>query len=187
MDDPKDDEGRTMSLLKFLGLGGDTAGRDAEPESLRAMTSRLEAMPEEEARLAAAYAYLLARVAGADLRTDARERSSIVERLAGFAGHDPERAELLANLAIEAIDEHGGSDNHLVARTFRDITDESERIRLVRCLYAVAAADETITTDEDNEIFEIATAIGVRRNDVIAVRSAWTAHLGTMKALPRER
>ena len=176
-----------MSLLKFLGIGRTVAGRDAEPESLRAMTERLDAMAEEEARLAAAYAYLLARVAGADLRTDAAERTSIVERLTDFAGLASERAELLADLAIAANEEHGASDDHLVARAFRDMTEPPERIRLLRCLYAVAAADETITTDEDNEIFEIATAIGIGRNDVVAVRSAWKAHLGSMKALPRER
>lgn len=176
-----------MSLRRFLGLGGGRAGRDDEPDSLRAMTARLEAMPPEEARLAAAYAYLLARVAGADLRTDANERDSIVERLTGFAGIARDRAELLADLAIEAADEHGATDHHLVARAFRDMSEPPERIRLLRCLYAVAAADETITTDEDNEVFEIATAIGVGHKDVVAVRAEWRTHLGTLRAHPRER
>ena len=58
---------------------------------------------------------------------------------------------------------------------------------LVFSLYAVAAADDTITTVEDNEIFEIATAIGVGRTDVIAIRSEWKQYLGTLKALPGER
>lgn len=176
-----------MSLLRFLGLDGPTAGRDQEPESLRGMIARLEALSDEEAQVTAAYAYLLARVAGADLRTQATERASMVERLASFAELTLERAELLVDLAIEAIDEHGATDNHLVARTFRDITEPEERLHLVRCLYAVAAADETITTDEDNEIFEIAAAIGVGRSEVIALRAEWKAYLGTRKALPRER
>ena len=176
-----------MSLLRFLGLGGPAAGREAEPESLRAMIARLDALPEEEARFVAAYAYLLARVASADLRTQAEERTSMVARLSDFARVEAERAELLVDLAIAAIDEHGAADNHLVARAFRDITEYEERLHLVRCLYAVAAADQTITTGEDNEVFEIATAIGVRREDVVALRAEWREHLGTRKALPRER
>ena len=61
-----------MSLLRFLGLGGDAAGRDAELSSLvepGASSSRWS----RGARLAAGFAYLLARVAGADLRTEKSE------------------------------------------------------------------------------------------------------------------
>ena len=43
-----------MSLLRFLGLGGPTAGRDQEAESLALLTGRLDSLPEEDARLAAA-------------------------------------------------------------------------------------------------------------------------------------
>jgi uncharacterized tellurite resistance protein B-like protein len=57
----------------------------------------------------------------------------------------------------------------------------------MRCLYAIAAADDTITTVEDNEIFEIAAAVGVEREDVIALRAEWKEYLGTRKALPGER
>ena len=94
---------------------------------------------------------------------------------------------MLANTAVEAEALHGSTDDHLVARAFRDMTSNEERLKLLRCLYAVAAADETITTAEDNEIFDIATAIGVSRLDVIAIRSEWKQYLGSMKALPGER
>lgn len=176
-----------MSLLRFLGLGGKTAGHDQEPESLALLTGRLDSLPEEDARLAAAFALLLARVAGADLRTGADERDSMAERLAAFGQLEADQAKLLVETAVEALDTQGGTENHLVARAFRDMTKHEERLRLLRCLYAVAAADETITTDEDNEIFGIATAIGVERPDVIALRFQWKEFLGTMKALPRER
>jgi uncharacterized tellurite resistance protein B-like protein len=176
-----------MSLLRFLGLRGSAAGRDAEPASLIEIEPSLESLPPEEARLAAAFAYLLARVAEADLRTDALERTSMAERLADFGGVGSEQAALLADTALKAAELHGSSDDHLVARAFRDISNEAERQKLLRCLYAVAAADETVTTAEDNEIFEIATEIGVGHADVIAIRSEWTRYLGSMKALPRER
>lgn len=176
-----------MSLMRFLGLGGDSAGREAEPASLAELGASLESMEPAEARLAAAFAYLLARVAGADLRTEESEETAIAERLATFGGLDPETAAVLAGAAIRVTDAHGGTDDHLVARAFRDMTETEERLRLLRCLYAVAAADDTITTVEDNEIFEIATAIGVRRSDVVAIRSEWREYLGTLKALPSER
>jgi uncharacterized tellurite resistance protein B-like protein len=176
-----------MSLLRFLGLGNDAADRNAEPESLIEIGKLLEALPPEEARLAAAFAYLLARVAGADLRIEETERASIAERLETFGEMSAEQSRLLADTAVRAAELHGASDDHLVARAFRDMTDHGERLRLLKCLYAVAAADETLSTVEDNEIFEVATAIGASRSDVISVRSGWKDYLGTMKALRSER
>ena len=176
-----------LSILRFLGLGGPGPGRDAEPDSLTEMVTTLEDLPVEEARLAAAFAYLLARVAGSDMRTDDSEKASMAERLATFGQLEAAQADLLAETAIRASEAHGSTDDHLVARAFRDMTELPERIRLLRCLYAVAAADETITSVEDNEIFEIATAIGVSHKDVVGLRAEWKQYLGTMKALPRER
>jgi uncharacterized tellurite resistance protein B-like protein len=176
-----------VSLLRFLGLSGLEAGREAEPASLRELIRSLEDVPADQARLVAAFAYLLARVAGADLETVDHERETITRRLSEFAALDRDQADRLAEAAIAMSERHGASDDHLVARAFRDMSDHDERIRLVRCLFAIAAADETITALEDNEIFEVATAIGVARGDVVAVRSEWKAYLGSMRALPRER
>jgi uncharacterized tellurite resistance protein B-like protein len=176
-----------MSLLQFLGLGGDDAGRNLEPASLVEIGKSLESLPPEEARLAAAFAYLLARIAGSDLRIEDQERESIADRLETVGGMGVGQARVLADTAVRAAKLHGATDDHLVARAFRDMTEHDERLRLLRCLYAVAAADETISTVEDNEIFEVATAIGVDRSDVIALRSEWKEYLGSMKALPRER
>lgn len=176
-----------MSLLRFLGLGGAAAGRDQEPASLAEIAGQLEALPPDESRFIAAFSYLLARIAGADLQTESVETAAIAQRLEEFAGIDPERAHLLAETAVRAAETHSASDDHLVARAFRDMSERSERIRLLRCLYAVAAADETISTVEDNEIFDIANAIGIDRRDVVALRSGFKQHLGTLKALPRER
>ncbi len=180
-------EEKDLSLLRFLGLDEQTAGRDAEPQSLVDLAVELDSLPPEEARFIAAFAYLLARVAGVDLRTDDVERVEIIRRLEGFAGIDTAQAEILAKSAVQMAEVHSASDDHLVARAFRDMTQHPEQIRLLRCLYAVAAADEIISTQEDNEIFEVAQAIGVARRDVVALRSEFKQYLGSMKALPTER
>lgn len=176
-----------MSLLQFLGLRGEEAGRNEEPASLIAIGKSLESLPAEEARLVAAFAYLLARVAGADLRTEGTERASMIERLETFGGVDTEQAGRLAEAAVHASEVYGSSDDHLVARAFRDMSDHDERLKLLRCLYAIAAADETISTVEDNEIFEIGRGVGVSRENMIALRSEWRDFLGSRKALSRER
>lgn len=176
-----------MSLLRFLGLGETDAAREHEPVSLVEIGRELESLPADEARFVAAFSYILARVAAADLTTDDLEKSSMIEHLHDFAGIDSERAPLLAEAAIRATAAHSPSDDHLVARAFRDMSNDAERIRLLRCLYAVAAADENISTVEDNEIFEVAATLGVPRPDVVSVRSAFKQYLGSLRALPTER
>jgi len=176
-----------LSLLRFLGLGGDSKGRDSEPASLAEIGAQLEALPPEEARFVAAFSYLLARIAGADLRTDDLERDSMAARLETFAEIDHVLAGILADTAIQAAKAHDASDDHLVARAFRDISDRPERIRLVRCLYAVAAADENISTVEDNEIYEVARSIGIDETDVVAIRMEFKKYLGALKTLPSEK
>lgn len=176
-----------LSLLRFLGIGGHSQGRVSEPASLTEIGAQLDALPAEEARFVAAFTYLLARIAAADMSTDDLERNSIAEHIESFAGIDRNRAELLADTAIQAAETHQASDDHLVARAFRDMTKQPERIRLLRCLYAVAAADRNISTTEDNEIFEVAMAIGVRRIDVVNLRLEFKTYLGTLKKLPSER
>lgn len=176
-----------MSLFRFLGLAAVTDSAHREPESLREIGARLSMLAPEDARFTAAFAYLLARVAGADLRTETGEREAIAMRLESTAGLEPERARILADAAIAAAQSHSASDDHLVARSYRELSSEGERQLLVRCLYAVAAADSTITTVEDNEIFEIATEIGMARTDVVALRAEFREHLAVLKALPRER
>jgi uncharacterized tellurite resistance protein B-like protein len=174
-------------LLRFLGIGGSHADRQNEPESLLTIESRLEALPVEEARFIASFAYLLARIAGVDLRTEDVERDVIAKRLETFAEVDPTQSRLLADTAIEASAAFRASDDHLVARSFRDMSSKPQRLQLLRCLYAVAAADANISTREDNEIFEIAEMIGVDRQDVIALRSSYKELLGSMKPLSGER
>lgn len=176
-----------MSLFRFLGLSAGADPVQREPESLREIGARLSMLAPEDARFIAAFAYLLARVAAADLRTEKGERKVIAERLESVAGLERERAEILSEAAIAAAASHSPSDDHLVARTYRELSTDEERQRLVRCLYAVAAADSSITTAEDNEIFEIATEIGMGRGDVVALRVEFKEHLAVLKALPRER
>ena len=111
----------------------------------------------------------------------------MARHLEDFVGIDASRAELLAQSAVAIAATYSPSDDHLVTRAFRDMSEHRDRIRLLRCLYAVAAADERISTREDNEIFEVARMLEVAREDVIGLRSAFRQYLGALRPLPTER
>ncbi|MGI9432999.1 MAG: hypothetical protein ACR2PQ_12335, partial [Myxococcota bacterium] len=62
-----------MGILRWLGI--ETKGSDGpgDTETVRRIAARLERLPQEEARHLAAFAFVLARVAHADLEIDETE------------------------------------------------------------------------------------------------------------------
>jgi len=172
-------------LLRFLGLadGPDTG---AGPGALARIEQELDHLAPERARFFAAFAYVLARVASADLRIDETERDEMRRILRGAAGLGEEEARLVSEIATAHVEDLGSTDNYVVTRQFGEISTRDERISLIRCLFAVAAADDTITGAESIEIMNVGTEIGLAREDVIGIRSGFRDKLAELRKLPGE-
>jgi uncharacterized tellurite resistance protein B-like protein len=170
-----------MGLLRWLGLDATADDAKADTETVRRIAARLERLPDDQARHLAAFAYVLARVAHADLaieESEAREMERIVTEVAQL---EPEEATLAVAIAKSQARILGGTENYVVTRQYRELSTPEQRVRLLECLYAVAAADETISTVEDHEIAAIGEELGFARAEVIAVRARWRDHLGVLK------
>ncbi len=165
-----------MSVLAWLRAdqpsGASTRG---DTDTVRRIVSELDRLDPERARFLAAFAYVLSRVAGADLHIDAAETASMV----GFVqqvGRLPEaQAVLVVEIAKSQNRLFGGTENFLVTREFRRVATDAERSDLLRCLFAVASADAAISADEDAQIWQIAGELGVSRQEFVAVRAEYSA------------
>jgi uncharacterized tellurite resistance protein B-like protein len=175
-----------MSLLsRFLGIG-DNADDD-EPESMRRIATELEDLEPERARHLAAFAYILARVAHADMKVDASEVAEM-ERVLVSQGELPETAARLAvQIAVHQAVATGATDDYLVTREFRRMTEKPERVRLMRCLLAVAAADDRIDSEETNELLAIGEELGFTRPEVFGLRLEYRDKLAELQKLDGER
>ena len=176
-----------MSLLRFLGIRIESTTVRGEEASLARIASELERLDPARARFFAAFAYVLARVAGADLRFEAEEAEVMEETLVRCADIDASEARLVVSIAQAEVDAIGGTHNYIVTREFGRMSSGEERMQLLECLFAVAAADDVITGDETNEIIAIAQEIGLTREDALAVRSSFRDKLAEMRKLPGER
>jgi uncharacterized tellurite resistance protein B-like protein len=170
-----------MSLLRFLGL--ERAGREpsGETETVRRIAARLESLPPERARHLAAFAYVLARVAQADLAIDASESAEMERLVTGLGGLGPAEAALAVEIAKSQARLLGGTENYVVTREFRRIASAEERARLLECVYAVAAADGTISAVESAECAGIAEELGFTREEALAVRSRFRDKLSELR------
>ncbi|MEN8184728.1 MAG: hypothetical protein ABFS46_19580, partial [Myxococcota bacterium] len=108
-----------MSLLRFLGLDSRAAeptGSARETETVRRIATRLERLEPEQARYLAAFAYVLARVAHADLRIEESETDEMHRIVGTFADLTSEEAALVVEIAKSQARLLGGTENYVVTR-----------------------------------------------------------------------
>ena len=171
-----------MSIVEFLGLARKEkhAVVSAETETVRRIVAALDQMDPERARYLAAFAFILCRVARADLKITTSETETM-ERILSERGALPlAQAVLAVQMAKTQNILFGGTENFLVTREFNRIATREEKLALVDCLFAVAA-DDSISTIEENEISRICGELDLTHDDFISVRSAYRDQLAVLR------
>ncbi|HEV8336211.1 MAG TPA: TerB family tellurite resistance protein [Candidatus Polarisedimenticolia bacterium] len=173
-----------MSILRILGLEGGPGQSAPESETLRKITRALEAMDPEKARYVAAFAFVLGRVANADLSisdVETREMERIVQR---WAGLPEEQAILVVQIAKTQSRLFGGTENFPLTKLFKDLSTPQQREELLHCLFAVSASDDSISTVEENEIWKVAAELGITHSAYVAIRADYSQKRQVLKDLP---
>jgi uncharacterized tellurite resistance protein B-like protein len=184
---------------RFLGLGrpeavsglpaGDeappVAGSVAETATARRIVARLEALPPDEARFLACFAYVMSRAANAE-DDISDEETEVMERFTvEYGGLDPAQAVLVVQMAKLQARLHGGTEDYVVTREFRSISTVEQRLALLRCCFVVGAADGVISATEAGTLNQIARELDLEPADVNAVRAEFHDQLSAVQALRR--
>ncbi|PYS03211.1 MAG: hypothetical protein DMG16_06380 [Acidobacteria bacterium] len=180
----------SMSILKFLGMNVDTPERatpTAETETVRKIVQKLDQLPEQQARYIAAFAFLLSRAARADLQISADETALMERIVMQQSGLPEELALLVVQMAKTQNQLFGSTENYLVTREFERIATHEQKLALLDCLFAVTAADENITSEEDNVVKQIASELKLSHSDYIASRSRFREYLAVLKQGRRDQ
>jgi uncharacterized tellurite resistance protein B-like protein len=178
-----------MGILDLLGLkrGGGAADAPAagagETDTVRKIVARLEAMEPEQARFVASFAYTLSRVAHADLDISAAETAKMEEVVRVAGGLPEEQAVLVVQIAKSQARLFGGTENYLVTREFKEVSSREQREKLLDCLFAVSAADGSITGPEETQIRLIAGELGFTHRELVDARSRWSDYRAVLQGL----
>ena len=157
----------------------------AETATVRRIVARLEALPPEEARYLASFAYVMSRAANADCDISAEE-TALMERFAVESGGlDEAQAVLVVEMAKLQARAQGGTEDFVVTREFRSISTPEQRRALVRCCFAVAAADGSIGAAEASVVNEIARELDLEPNEVNTLRDEFHEKLSAVQAVRR--
>lgn len=153
-------------------------------DSIQEITKKLVRLPKKKACKVAAFAYLLGRVAHADWEITSEETMAMEQIVVDHGGLPPEEASIVVQIAKAQNLLFGGTENYLVGREFKRITQLPERISLLTCLFAVSASDNIISLTEDNEVRKISRELGISHKDFIRTRLEFREHLAVLKGKP---
>ena len=171
-----------MSIIRWLGLDQKKPSTSAvETETVRKIVDALDQIEPERAKYVAGFAYLLGRVARADLRISAEETRGMEQLVMERTGLPEEQAIMVVQMAKTQNTLFGSTENYLVAREFGRITTREQKLALLDCLFAVSAADGSISVVEDNEINQIATELKLEHEDIVRARSRYRDYLAVLR------
>lgn len=175
-----------MSILGFLGLGGrqdDKAPLCEETSTVRRIVRELESLEPAQARFLAAFAYILTRVANVDFEIsdeETREMESILRQIGKLP---QDQAVLVIEISKAQNRLFSETEDFLVTRQFRDIASREQRLHLVDCLFAVSAADDSVSREEETLIRQIASELRLDHKDYITIRRRYTDKRNVMKSV----
>ncbi len=172
-------------LKRFLGLGDERGSDAGDTATVRRIAAELDRLPPEKARYLAGFAYVLARVAHADLDIDDDETAEMERIATQLASLSTPEAALVVQIAKSQAKLLGETENYVVTREFRKYSSKEQRGELLQCLFAVAAANGTISNVESSEISTIGEELGFTRPEINAVRSHYRDHLSEFQTHPK--
>ena len=164
------------------GRGGesDLLGRD-ETETVRKIVRQLDNLEPHRARFIAAFAYILSRVARADMNISDAETEEMEHQVIRLSGLPEEQAVLVVQIAKTQATLFGGTENFLVTQEFKEMANLEQRLALLDCLFAVAAADKLISAIEEREIRLINDELQLTHDQFISARLKFLKFLAVLK------
>jgi len=171
-----------MRILDFFRPPSRERAKVSEDsETIRRISEAIDQLPPERARYIAAFAFILGRVANADLdisREEVAEMERMVERVGGIP---EEQASLVVQIAKSQHKLFGATENFSITREFGRLATRAQKQALLHCLYAVSSSDHSISVREDNEIRAICKELGLDHAEFIATRLVYKEHLSVLQ------
>jgi uncharacterized tellurite resistance protein B-like protein len=170
-----------MSISALLDRFRQHATPDtSQTDTVRKIVKALDELEPARAKYIAAFAYILSRVARADMNISDTETRKMEQLVIGLSGLSEEQAILAVQIAKTQAILFGGTENFLVTDEFNQMATQEQKLSLLNCLFAVAAADESISSVEEREIRLISNELQLTHSDYINARLAYRQYLSLL-------
>jgi len=161
----------------------DAAALANETSTVRRIVAQLESLPAAQRRFIAGFAYVLSRVANADMDVSADEIREMERTVMDIGGVPEAQAVLIVEIAKNQAELYGGTEDFLVTREFARDASPEDRRRLLRCCFAIGAADQSIRAEETAELDQIARELGFTDEEVRPIRAEFSDKMSAVQQL----
>ncbi len=183
-----------MWILELLGLkpqpssSSETLANQAgDTGTVQRIVRELKALEPDRARYLAAFAYILGRAANADSEISLEETRKMEESIEQLGQLQQAQAILVVEIVKNQAQLFGSTENFLVTREFKTIATNSQRHELLDCVFAILAADLSITSTEESQARQIASELGFNHREYIEARLAYSQHREVLKTFQKTR
>ncbi len=151
--------------------------------AVRDISQRLSDLDPDRARWVAAFAMVLARAARADLDISGEELTEMRKIVEEIGGLPEDQAALVAEMAAHRNELMGVTEDYLATREFRRVAADGDAERLLHCLFAVTAADDSISLVEEEEVRQVAHELGVDHSEFTSIRATYREKREVLRGL----
>lgn len=162
------------------------AAAEQASEAVERIAERLQDLGVDRARFVAAFAMVLGRAARADLEVSALERDAIADLLVADGAMGREQAELVADMVAHHDELGGVAEDYLATRELKRIASREQLETALHALFAVCAADDSITLEEEEEVRQTASELGFTHQEYVAARSEYRDQREVLRGLRKE-
>ena len=168
-------------IRKILGVD---AARDRVGDLGLLFDSLMEKLvhlePEEVKRITG-YAGMLGRIAYADMEISDVEIDRMKQILSTELKLSPSHVALLVSLLVEHRVQLFSVEDHFYHRIINESCSFDEKMALMKVLFGLAAADGSISKEEDAALFTASKSLRLSHRDFIAVRRQFATYLDVLK------
>ncbi len=158
-----------------------------ETATVKRIVGQLEALPIEQRRFVAGFAYILGRAANADLVFEEAEVTAIEQMVVEVSGLTEAQAVLVVEIARNQAELYGATEDFLVTREFARVASQEDREKLLRCAFRIGAVDQSISSVESAELNEIGKELGFAPAEIDAIRAEFADQLSVVQAMRQAR
>ena len=174
-----------MSIFDWLqhSAGERPAVEQSGSAAVRDIARYLSDLDSDQARWISAFAMVLARAARADLDISPEELHAMQKIVHEVGGLPEEQASMVAEMAAHRNELLGVTEDYLATREFKKVAVEGDAKRLLHCLFAVTAADDSISLVEEEEVRQVANELGIDHSEFTSIRAAFREKRAVLKGI----
>ena len=181
--DPHEATTRALDPSPVSGTERPDGNPTPDTATVRRIVAQLEELPPERARYLAAASYVLARVANADLAVSPEETAFMERTLVEESSIGEAEAVLVVEAAKQQARLFGSTEDYLVTREFKRISDADQRLRLLRACFLAAASDGSISSAESATLDQVANELDIDATALGGLRTEFADRLSVVQAI----